>query len=120
MKSAIDELHDKAMELADEAHYAKKKDNLEEAQSKYLSAFEYEKSAAMLLVNDYAQEPTRSVLFRSAACLLLNLPFPSEKEFRKAERMVAYGLSGNPPGEIAEELREAWRELLTSFAQKVA
>ena len=41
MKSAIDELHDKAMALADEAHYAKKKDNLEEAQSKYLSAFEY-------------------------------------------------------------------------------
>jgi galactose-1-phosphate uridylyltransferase len=34
--------------------------------------------------------------------------------------MVAYGLSGNPPEEIAEELREAWRELLTSFIQKVA
>ncbi len=120
MKSAIDELHDKAMELADEAYYAKKKDKLEEAQTKYLSAFEYEKSAAMLLVNDYAQEPTRSVLFRSAACLLLNLPFPTEQNFRQAERIVAYGLSGNPPKEIAEELREAWRKLLTSFAQKVA
>lgn len=120
MKSAIDELHDKAMELADEAYYAKKNNNLEEAQSKYLAAFEYEKSAAMLLVNDYTQEPTRSVLFRSAACLLLNLPFPTEEEFRQAEKMVAYGLSGNPPEEIAEELREAWRELLASFAQKVA
>ena len=120
MKSAIDELHDRAMELADEGYYAKKNNNLEEAQTKYLSAFEYEKSAAMLLVNNYNQEPTRSVLFRSAACLLLNLPFPTEQDFRQAEKMIAYGLSGNPPEEIAEELREAWRELLVSFAQKVA
>ena len=120
MKSAIDELHEKAMELADEAYYAKKNKDLDKARAKYLSAFEYEKSAAMLLVNDYTQEPTRSVLFRSAACLLLNLPFPTEIEFRQAEKMVAYGLSGNPPEEIAEELREAWRELITSFLQKVA
>ena len=120
MKSAIDELHEKAMELADEAYYAKKNKDLDKAQAKYLSAFEYEKSAAMLLVNDYTQEPTRSVLFRSAACLLLNVPFPTEIEFRQAEKMVAYGLSGNPPEEIAEELRKAWRELITSFRQKVA
>jgi len=117
---AIDELHHKAMTLADEAFYAKKKEDLETAQSKYLSAFEYEKAAAMLLVNDHENEPTRSVMFRSAACLLLNLPFPNEKYFRQAERMVAYGLSGNPPVEIAEELRNAWRELMSYFQQEAA
>lgn len=117
---ALDELHQKAMELADEAFYAKKNQALETAQSKYLTAFEYEKAAAMLLVNEHEKEPTRSVLFRSAACLLLNLPFPSDTYFRQAERMVAYGLSGNPPEEIAEELREAWQELIGYFQQAAA
>ena len=120
MSTAIDELHQKAMELADEAFYAKKKQDLESAQSKYLAAFEYERAAAMLLVNEYEQEPTRSVLFRSAACLLLNLPFPEIDNFRNAERMVAYGLSGNPPEEIAEELRQAWQELIGYFQQEAA
>ena len=53
MNPTIDELHKKAMELADEAHFAKKKQALEKAQNKYLAAFEYEKAAAMLLVNEY-------------------------------------------------------------------
>jgi len=117
---ALDELHQKAMELAEAALYAKKNQEFETAQAKYLAAFEYEKSAAMLLVNDYEKEPTRSVLFRSAACLLLNLPFPNEAFFRQAERMVAHGLSGNPPEEIAEELREAWQELIGFFQQAAA
>jgi len=57
--------------------------------------------AAMLLLNDYEIEPTRSVLFRSAACLALDFD-----DYREAERMIAFGLSGNPPLEILEELRE--------------
>lgn len=117
---ALDELHQKAMELAEEAFYAKKKAELETAQAKYLAAFEYEKAAAMLLVNEYDKEPTRSVFFRSAACLLLNLPFPTDAYFRQAERMVAYGLSGNPPETIAEELREAWQELIGYFQKEAA
>lgn len=117
---AINELHQKAMELADEAFHAKGQQDLDQAQTKYLAAFEYERAAAMLLINEYDQEPTRSVLFRSAACLLLNLPFPSNTHFRQSERMVAYGLSGNPPEDIAEELREAWRELMGHFQQEAA
>ena len=119
MSVALDELHQKAMNLAEEAFYAKRKEEMEVAQSKYLAAFEYEKAAALLLVNEYEQEPTRSVLFRSAACLLLNLPSPSEDHLRQAERMVAYGLSGNPPEEIADELRAAWQELMAYFQQEV-
>jgi hypothetical protein len=118
--AAIDELHQKAMSMADEAFYAKQKQDLHHAQAKYLAAFHYEKAAAMLLVNEYGQEPTRSVLFRSAACLLLNLPFPTDEHFRQAERMVAYGLSGTPPEGIAEELRSAWRELIAHFHQEAA
>lgn len=117
MQNTIDELHRRAMELADEAFYSKREGNLEVAQSKYLSAFEYERAAAMLLVNEYNQEPTRSVFFRSAASLLLNLPHPESEHYRQAERMVAFGLSGNPPEEIAAELREAWQELLELLKQ---
>ena len=117
---AINELHQKAMNLADEAFNAKSRQDLDQAQEKYLAAFEYEKAAALLLINEYDQEPTRSVFFRSAACLLLNLPYPKEEHFRQSEKMVAYGLSGNPPEAIAEELREAWRELMGHFQQAAA
>lgn len=117
---AVHELHQKAMQLAEEAFYAKQSDNLSEAQSKYMVAFEYEKAAAMLLVNDYEKEPSRSVLFRSAACLLLNLPFPEDEQIRQAEQMVAYGLSGNPPEVIAEELRDTWMELMNLLQKEAA
>lgn len=120
MKSPLDELHKKAMHLADEAFYAKRSNNLDVAQQKYLEAFQYEKAAAMLLVQDYSMEPTRSVYFRSAACLLLNLPEMTTQHQREAERMVAFGLVGNPPEEIAEELREAWQELMAMRVQVAA
>lgn len=117
--AAINKFHQEAMRLADEAFYAKRSEEFDVAQSKYIEAFEYESAAAMLLVNEYSEEPSRSVFFRSAACLLLNLPYPSDEHLRQAERMVAFGLSGNPPEEIAEELREAWRELM-GYLQKEA
>ena len=46
-------------------------------------------------------EPTRSVLHRSAASLALECD-----EIREAERLIGRALSGNPPDEIAEELRD--------------
>ena len=116
----LDELHKKAMDLADQAFYDKKNQNLEEAQEKYLRAIEYERAAAMLLINDFNIEPTRSVLFRSTASMILNLPFLSDQHLRKAEIMVAHGLSGNPPREIAIELRNIWQELMNLFEQRVA
>jgi hypothetical protein len=48
-------------------------------------------------------EPTRSVLFRSAATLALRCG-----ELREAEKLASIGLSGHPPDEIADELREVW------------
>ncbi|MCL4203791.1 MAG: hypothetical protein KJ000_14920 [Pirellulaceae bacterium] len=55
----------------------------------------------------------RSVLHRSAASLALNC-----EEYRLAEKLLAVGLAGDPPPEIAEEMRDlleqiyARRELL--------
>lgn len=47
MSIVIDELHQKAKALADEAFYANGKGELETAQSKCLEAFEFEKAAAI-------------------------------------------------------------------------
>jgi DNA polymerase III delta prime subunit len=97
----VNELHEKAMKIAQAAFVARMQSELENVKQLSSQAFEYERQAAMLLLNDYDIEPTRSVLFRSAASLALNF-----KDYREAERMIALGLLGNPPPEILEELRE--------------
>jgi hypothetical protein len=51
-------------------------------------------------------EPTRSVLYRSAASLALDC-----SEFAEAERLIASGLAGYPPSEIAEELRDLYERV---------
>ncbi len=73
----------------------------------------------MLLINSYETEPSRSVLFRSAACLLLNLPKPNLSDYREAERMIAFGLSAYPPAEIAVELREVFEEVREKWGKNL-
>ena len=41
----------------------------------------------------------------------MNLPKPKPSDYREAERMIAFGLSGYPPAEIAVELREVFEEV---------
>ncbi len=100
MKS-IRELHKEAMDLAEMAFVAKLRGNLEKSDQLSRQAFEYEAQAARLVPDEPSSEPTRSVLYRSAASLALDC-----KEFREAERLIAAGLAGHPPEEIAGELRE--------------
>jgi len=97
------QLHKQAMEFADKALLNEKNDRPSQAKKQYKQAFQLEKQAAMILVADYATEPSRSVLFRSAAFLAIKAT-----EYREAERMAAFGLTGNPPSEIAQELRKAF------------
>ena len=101
----INTFHDQAMHLANLAMDALKKENIIEAKKYFQGAFELEQKAAMILVNDFDQEPSRSVLFRSAAYLALKA-----EKYRDAERMAAFGLSGNPPSEIADELRDVFTQ----------
>jgi hypothetical protein len=65
------------------------------------SAFEQESQAAALVVDVIDAEPTRSVLHRSAASLAIDCG-----ELQAAERLITTALSGNPPAEIAAELRD--------------
>lgn len=103
-------LHDAAMLLADEAHEAGRRG--EQARFEELSreAFQQEKEAANLLLHLTKAEPTRSVLFRSAAQLALDC-----HEFKEAEKLVNAALWGNPPTELALELREMSRQINAWF-----
>jgi hypothetical protein len=106
MRNQIDALHSQAMEIADAAFIAKRKGNYEEAKQLAKESFEYERDAALLLLENIEIEPTRSILFRSAACLALDA-----EEYNQASIMIRHGLSGNPPDEIKQELDELLEEI---------
>lgn len=99
--NAVKQIHRQAMEFADQAFIAKLRGELGKATELTRKAFEFESKAADLVINNLDLEPTRSVLYRSAASFAMNCG-----ELREAERLVAQGLAGNPPENIAEELRD--------------
>ena len=96
----IRELHNKAMELAALAHIQKAQGNKDEAMSLFEKSYSFEYEASMSAYNSSVGEPSVSVLLRSAASLAMSC-----KKLREAEKLVALALSGEPPFEIAEELR---------------
>ncbi|HEY0772021.1 MAG TPA: NB-ARC domain-containing protein [Sphingobacteriaceae bacterium] len=97
----IRQLHREAMDAAGLAFIAKRQGNEVEAFKLFRRAYELEVQAADLVVNDLSNEPTRSVLHRSAATLAIDC-----HEFREAERLIKVALAGNPPPEIVSELQE--------------
>ncbi len=102
----IKDNHHEAMRLLDEATEAKRRGNELLGNDLLRRAFALEKEAALLCRDQFDLEPTRSVLFRSAASLALDC-----KEFREAERLIAHALVGNPPVEIADELRDLLQQM---------
>lgn len=98
--SHINNLHEKAMELSDNAFIARRRGDKQLSLELSRRAFELECEAAYALKDDKSAEPTRSILFRSAASLAIDC-----SEYRTAENLVAMALEADPPEEIAEELR---------------
>lgn len=99
----IRELHEQAMDSAELAAVARLRGDLDRAEQLLEEALRLEASAARSTPDDASAEPTRSILFRSAASLALELG-----EDREAERLIGAALSGNPPEGVAEELRELY------------
>jgi hypothetical protein len=99
--SQVRDLHRQAMDYAGRAFIAKRSGDADTAQSLFRDALRLETEAVGLVSDDLSNEPTRSVLFRSAATLALDYG-----DVRAAEQLAARGLAGNPPEDIAEELRE--------------
>lgn len=97
----IQELHREAMALAERAALSRFHEDMVEANRLTRAAFEKERDAALAIEGQLDLEPSRSVLLRSAASLALEC-----NELREAERLASRALSGEPPAEIARELRE--------------
>jgi hypothetical protein len=87
------------MELTEAAFIARDAGNEVSAREFFEQAFVLERHAAESLRGQFELEPTRSVLYRSAATLALDCGNTKE-----AERLAYMGLAGHPPREIAEEL----------------
>lgn len=104
--SQIQVLHQQAMDLAEAAAVARLRGATEQAAQLTHKAFEQETQAVALIANTLDAEPTRSVLYRSAASLAIECG-----ELRSAERLIATALSGNPPPEIAEELKDLFIQI---------
>lgn len=97
----IKQIHRQAMAESDLAFVAKTKGDLEASARHLRAAYELEAQAANALFSELASEPTRSVLYRSAATLAKDCGLYAE-----AEKLINRAMAGNPPGDIADELRD--------------
>ncbi|MEM8529008.1 MAG: hypothetical protein AAF806_29655 [Bacteroidota bacterium] len=94
------------MQLAEDAFFAKRSKEEAKAKELYAEALQLEKEAALALVSEYDNEPSRSVLFKGAATLAIECDQELE-----AERMIRYALLGHPPKQIKQELYELLEEI---------
>ena len=107
MNQELEEKHNQAMALADQADAARHRRDLPQARQLLQEAFLLEKAVAL----QYAELPdapsaTVAILLRSAASLANEAGEP-----REAERLIARALAGDPPPSLAEELRELWDQV---------
>jgi hypothetical protein len=98
------ELHKIAAEYMQNAITQEIYGKKEQAIEQHKLAFQFEKQAAMCLFSKFDKEPTRGILFRSAANLAISCGL-----FDEAQRMVAAGLAGYPCKNTKEELLEIFQ-----------
>jgi hypothetical protein len=92
----INTLHRESMDLTENAFLLKRR-----ATSLLKEALEKESEAARLIPKDAKNEPSRSIIYKSAASLALDCKQPKE-----AVLLATEGLKGTPPLEIKKELQE--------------
>jgi hypothetical protein len=110
----VETLHREAMELVDQAVLARQRGDAKAVMQYSREAFSKERAAADSVADQVDLEPTRSVLHRSAAVLAIECA-----ELRDAERLIGRALSGNPPDDIADELRDLLLEEIYSQRQAI-
>lgn len=104
--SKIQELHQQAMDLAEQADLKKLNDKATQAREILKQALALEVEAAQLIAKDMTAEPTRSVLHRSAATLAIECG-----ELQMAEKLIAIAIAGTPPADVAEELKDLFIQI---------
>ena len=98
--SSTRELHERAMELFEASLLARHAED-EGRMNRFLAqALKLECEAADTVADDYALEPTRSLLHRSAAAMAL-----SSFDTKTARRYVEAAFEGKPPAEVGSELQ---------------
>ena len=99
--------HRRAMELVDAAFLARRSGDTQRERAYNLQALEKERQAADAIAERFDLEPSRSVLYRSAATLAYRCG-----KLREAQRLVTCALSSKlVPSEIAQELRDLEEEI---------
>lgn len=94
------------MSLLDQALACRLRGDFSRAFDLTQAAFEMESRAARLFDDISGTEPTRSVLYRSAATIALEC-----NGIEDAEQLIQSGLSGNPPERLISELRDLLSDL---------
>lgn len=110
----LERLHQEAMELVDQVVLARQRGDDEAIHALSRAAFAKERAAADWVAGQLDLEPTRSVLHRSAAMLAIECA-----ELREAERLIGRALAGNPPDDIADELRDLLLEEVYAQRQEI-
>src|SRR5687767_6463727 len=109
MTTALD-LHQQAMELAQDALTESEQGNAALAHQLYLQALPLELDAASQIEKIPAAEPTRSILYLSAATLAYHV-----KNIPLAKKLIGEALSGDPPPRVEHDLFELLENLDTGL-----
>jgi hypothetical protein len=104
--SMVREHHESAMRLAQDAQIAQAEGDAERALELARDASELEAIAASMVSKDRESEPTRSILYRSAATLAYQAG-----DLDQALRLVAEGLAGYPPPSVQAELKALYEDI---------
>ncbi len=92
-------IHNEAMELSFHATEALLNNNFRVAKMLMIKAYEKEKYAALYLLDKLDIEPTRSILFRSADSMAIEIGLKDE-----AKILIEHALKGNVPDSEKEIL----------------
>ena len=106
-------LHNQAMDAAELAAIARLHGD-SKSRNLFQQAFALERDAAQVFADEFTFEPSRAILYRSAAALALECG-----EWRAAEQLIGAALAGDPPEEIAEELRGLLQQVYSVRVQAV-
>lgn len=101
------------MLLASEAILLKKENKFKESKSIFLDACNLEFKAASLVENLAENEPSRSILYLSAASLAWR-----GEDFKFAERLIAEAMNGYPPEQVKNDLRQLLAKVKLSIVAK--
>lgn len=96
----VQELHSNALKAADDAFELKSNGEIESSTVQFNLAFELEREAYYMALNDSVGEPSESILLRSAATLAIDA-----KRYDEAIELIRLGLKKDIPKEIEAELK---------------